>query len=279
MIDPVRVLDHRFDAIRQSYHARDVILYALGVGLGGDPLDGHDLDRLLETRLKVLPGFVGTLASPGMWIRDPAFGVDFARLVHAEQETCIHAVLPVAGTVVARPRVASLHDRGEGRGAVLVVEREIRDGDDDTLYATIRQTLLLRGDGGFGGERPPATSHAPPPDRAPDRRASFPTSLRAALIYRLSGDWNPLHADPAVARAAGFDGPILQGLASYGVAAYLLERETGSRLTRLACRFSGIVLPGDILELSVWSENGSHVWEMHVADRRVLDRGVALSAV
>ena len=278
MIDPARLLDHRFDALRQSYDARDVILYALGIGLGGDPLDAFDLDRLLETRLSVLPAFAGTLASPGMWIRDPAFGIDFARLVHAEQDTRFHAALPVAGAVVATPRVASLHDRGEGRGAVLVVEREVRDADDDMLYATVRQTLLLRGDGGYGGEQPPAAPAAEAPAREPDRQISFATSPRAALIYRLSGDWNPLHADPVVARKAGFDRPILHGLASYGVAAYLIERETGQALTRLACRFSGVVLPGDVIDLSLWLEDGHCLWEAHVADRRVLDRGIALFA-
>ena len=278
MIDPQRLLGHRFDALRQSYDSRDVILYALGIGLGRNPLDPYDLERVLETRLSVLPAFAGTLASPGMWIRDPAFGVDFAKLVHAEQDTRFHASLPVATTVVATPRVASLHDRGDGRGAVLVVEREIRDLAEGTLFATVRQTLLLRGDGGFGGEAPPAVAPATMPDRNADRHVAFATSTRAALIYRLSGDLNPLHSDPAVAHKAGFDRPILHGLASYGVAAYVLERETGRTLSRLAYRFSGVVMPGDVLDLSLWCENRHCVWEGHVGDRRVLDRGIALFA-
>ena len=196
------LLAHRFPELRQSYSERDAILYALGVGLGADPLDERDLDYLIETRLKVLPSFAATLASPGMWIRDPQFGADFKKLVVSSQEAEFHAPLPPAADVKATPRVASLYDRGEGKGALLTVEREVRDAADDTRYATVRQTLLLRGDGGFGGMPAPRVEVAPVPDRAPDAKEVVTISPRAALIYRLSGDLNPLHADPAFAKAA-----------------------------------------------------------------------------
>lgn len=270
------LLHHRFDPITQTYASRDAILYALGIGLGADPMDEGDLDYLLETRGQVLAPFAVTLASPGMWIRDPRFGVDFTRLVHAEQEALFHRPLPPSGTVTARPRVVGLYDRGAGKGAVLVVEREIADPDSPTApFATIRQTLLLRGDGGFGGSPPPAVAVTAPPDRRADHRLAVPVSPRAALIYRLVADLNPLHADPAFARKAGFERPILHGLASYGMAGRAVMRATGRGLASLSCRFSGIVVPGDTMTLSLWREGESVHFQAHVGDRLVLDRGFA----
>lgn len=274
-IQPETLLGHRFAALTQAYDERDAILYALGIGLGADPLDEAELAYLIETRLAVLPTMAVTLASPGMWIRDPAFGIDFAKLVHSAQDTLFHAALPARATVTATPRVAGLHDRGAGKGAVLIVEREVRDAGSDMLYATVRQTLLLRGDGGFGGPPAPPSGEAMP-DGAPDLRLSLPTSRRAALIYRLSGDWNPLHADPAFARSAGFDRPILQGLASYGIAGWALMKAAPGRLTRLACRFSGIVMPGDMLDFSIWTRADGLRFEARVGDRRILDQGHAI---
>ena len=273
-MDVERLLAHRFPEHQQSYAERDAILYALGVGLGADPLDPADLDYLLETQLKVLPTYSVTLASPGMWIRDPAFGVDFTRLVHARQDAVFHAPLPPAGSVRATPRVASLHDRGAGRGAVLVIERDII-GDDDRLHASVSQTLLLRGDGGYGGEPPPATARRTP-DRDPDHWVEVAISPRAALIYRLSGDYNPLHADPSFAKAAGFERPILHGLATYGIAGRALMGASGKSLSRLACRFAGVVMPGDVIEFSLWEDGSEILFEAHVEGRCVLDSGEAL---
>lgn len=274
VFDPARLLGHRFSELGQRYEPRDAILYALGIGLGSDPLDEADLDHLLETRLKVLPTFAVTLASPGMWIRDPQFGIDFGRLVHSEQDAIFHNDLAPAGDVHATPRVALLADRGAGKGAVVVIERHVQDADDRKL-ATVRQTLLLRGDGGFGGDAPPPPTQHAIPDREPDYRLAIPVSPRAALIYRLSGDWNPLHADPVAAQAAGFNRPILHGLATYGMAGHAIMKATGRPLRRLACRFAGVVLPGDTLNLALWADGDDVLFEAHVADRRVLDRGLA----
>lgn len=273
-LNPAALLDYRFAAIEQSYTARDAILYALGIGLGTDPLDRDDLDYLLESRLKLLPTFAATLSSPGMWIRDPALGVDFARLVHVEQDVTFHRALPTSATVSATPRIASLTDRGPGKGAVVVVEREIVA--DDLLLATVRQSLLLRGDGGFGGPPADRAVNLTVPQRPADHRLEVPISPRAALIYRLSGDWNPLHADPDYARSAGFERPILHGLASYGIAGRAIMRATGRTLKRLACRFAGIIVPGDRLDLSLWQESDRILFEASVGERRVLDRGLAV---
>ena len=276
MIDPAAILAHDFGQPVQTYSARDAILYALGVGLGGDPLDDADLAFLDERALAVLPTFAVTLCTPGMWIRDPALGVDFGKLVHSAQSAEFLAPLPPEARVRGEAQVISLTDRGEGKGAVLVLERRIFDAMSGGLYCRLHQTLLLRGDGGFGG--PPAPrSEALPPVGAPDLTTRFATSLRAALIYRLSGDWNPLHLDPAVAAKAGFSRPILQGLASYGVAGVAISRAMGrdaARVARLACRFSGVVLPGDELEFRIWlGDDHAARFTAHVADRTVLDAG------
>lgn len=276
MIDAAALLAHDFGDIRQSWVPRDAILYALGVGLGADPAAADDLAFLDERRLSVLPSFAVTLASPGMWVRDPGFGVDFAKLVHSAQDATFHAPFPAAGEIVGTACVASLTDRGEGRGAELIVERTITDATDGTVYCTLRQTLLLRGDGGFGG--PPAErARATVPDRPPDRVASVTLSPRAALIYRLSGDWNPLHIDPAAARAAGFDRPIMHGLGVYGAVAVAACRAVGAlptALHRLACRFAGIVVPGDTIDLSLWRTPDGHAFTASRGTRRVLDCGL-----
>ena len=274
-IEPERLLNHRFAEIRHSYDRRDAILYALGLGLGEDPCNRGDLRYLLETDLAVLPTFAVTLASPGMWIAAPEFGVDFAKLVHAEQAARFHAPLLPAAEVVGRAKVIALHDRGPGRGAVLVLERSIH-GPTGVLYCTLRQTLLLRGDGGYGGAAPP-TAPSLIPDRPADADVRVQVSLRAALIYRLSGDKNPLHIDPDAARRAGFDRPILHGLASYGMAAIAAAGANGRApvdVTAIQCRFSGVVFPGDLIDFKIWKGEGKAMFQAFVGDRKVLDQGL-----
>ncbi|MDE3174776.1 MAG: MaoC family dehydratase N-terminal domain-containing protein [Pseudomonadota bacterium] len=272
-IHPDLLLAHKFPAVTQRYARRDAILYALGVGLGAE--DAADLPFLLEDRLVVLPTFGVTLAALGMWIKAPEFGVDFAKLVHYEQAAQFHASLPPEGEVVGQARIASVRDRGEGKGALVVVEREISDAHSKTLYCTLRQTLLLRADGGFGGA---PVAHQPTliPDRAPDIVARFATDRRAALIYRLSGDLNPLHSDPEAAKRAGFARPILHGLASYGAAGVAVSRALGrspAEVKQLDCRFSGVVFPGDELCFRIWRTEGGAVFQAYVGERKALDQG------
>lgn len=280
MINPQAIFAHDFGHPEQAYSQRDAILYALGLGLGADPLSAEELRFLDERALAVLPSYGVTLCSPGMWIRDPSLGVDFGKLVHAAQWAEFPNALPPAAKVRGSASVISLADRGEGRGAVLVLQREIVDAETGTLYCRLRQTLLLRGDGGFGG---PAEerSQAPSLSDTPDCTASFPTSPRAALIYRLSGDWNPLHLDPAFASKAGFSRPILQGLASYGMAGVAVSRALGrdpALVASLACRFAGIVLPGDTITFSIWRDGSDAARFTAFVDakddrRKVLDGG------
>jgi acyl dehydratase len=274
---PDILLAHDFPEARQSYTKRDAILYALGIGLGADPTDPRDLPFLLEDRLEVLPTLAVTLGSPGMWIRAEKFGVDFAKLVHYEQAATFHAPLAPDAEIVARARVVSAADRGPGRGALVVVERRVSDAASGAWLCTLEQTLLLRGDGGFGGE-PPKQRPSVIPDRAPDAVASFPIDPRAALIYRLSGDWNPLHADPEAAKRAGFQRPILHGLASYAIAGVAIARALGrppGALDSLACRFTGVVVPGDRLDFRIWREGEGAAFQAFAGERKALDQGFA----
>ena len=273
-LNPDALRDHRFERLEHSYTPDQTILYALGVGLGSDPLAARDLDYLIETRRKVLPTFAATLASPGMWITDSAFGVDFARLVHVEQAMDFHLPLPPSANVCSTPRIAGLFDRGADRGAVLVVERVIADVASKVVYATVRQTLLLRGDGGFGGPPPPIDSLTEPEGPA-DHEGEVRVSSRAALIYRLSGDRNPLHYDSDFAARAGMKRPILHGLATYGMVGCALIQSFEADLLSLSCRFAGVVYPGDAICFRFWQFADEVRFNARVRDRMVLDRGVA----
>lgn len=245
--------------VTQEYTARDTILYALGIGLGTDPLDATELDYLYEARLRALPTMPVAMAFRSL--REMNLGIDYARLVHGEQRLTIHRPLPVEGRVIGRSRVVDVIDRGADKGALVLIDREMVDANSGELLATVGMTAFCRGDGGFGGpSRPTPPVHAIP-ERAADTVVELATSPRAALIYRLSGDLNPLHADPEAARAVGFERPILHGLATFGIAGWalvkgLLDGDAG-RLRSLEGRFSAPVLPGDTLRVELWRDDGA----------------------
>lgn len=262
MIDAGRLLARRFAPIEHRYEHRDTQLYALGVGFGAAPLDAGPLRYLYEgadgVSLQALPTMANVLAYPGFWAREPDTGIDWQRLVHAEQQIELHAPLPARGRVIGHNRVTALWDKGAGKGALMQQQRELRDADSEALLATVTQLTLLRGDGGFGAGGSGGTPPAPHviPERAPDVVCDLPTLPQAALLYRLSGDLNPLHADPAVARAAGFERPILHGMATMGVAAHAVLRTLldydASRFTAMRVRFTAPALPGDTLRTELW---------------------------
>lgn len=263
-LNPERLLARHFAAIEHAYQARDTQLYALGLGFGADSLDERQLRYVYEgldgKSLRSVPTMANVLAYPGFWAREPDTGIDWKRLVHAEQEIALHAEIPASGCVVAQNRVTALWDKGPGKGALLQQRREIRDAASSTLLATVTQLSLLRGDGGFG---PGGSDGAPPPphpipERSPDAVCDLPTLPQAALIYRLSGDLNPLHADPQVARTAGFERPILHGMATMGMAAHAVMRAVldyeGERIASMRVRFTAVVLPGDTLRTEIWKD-------------------------
>jgi len=219
---PASVLDPDFlvkiptQIIRQTYDRRDTILYALGVGAGQRADHPGDLPFVLEDRLLALPTMAVVLASPGFWQMEPRYGIDWQRVLHAEQSCDFHAPLPVEGAVRGEFSIEAIVDKGPAKGAILRARRLIYDQADNRLLATVRQTSFLRGDGGRGSAGGDIGSLEPVPDRAPDHMVPMTTRPEQALLYRLSGDYNPLHADPAVASAAGFQRPILHGLGHMG---------------------------------------------------------------
>jgi len=260
-IDPERLLAARIPEVEQRYGWRDCVLYSLGLGIGLDPMDEADLPFVDETRLKVHPSMANVLGYPGFWMREPAFGLDWVKTVHGEHAIRLHRPLPADGQVRGVSRIVDLADKGEGRGALIFVEREIRDAASSELLATVNQTVFCRGDGGFNG--PKKTQPAPRaiPERAPDTVISLPTSTQTALVYRLSGDFNPLHANPAAARAAGFERPILHGLATFGISCHgLMKRLCDSDPTAVRAmggRFSAPVYPGETLCVEIWHEGAA----------------------
>ena len=265
--------------IVQSYDKRDTILYALGLGYGADPLDESELPFVYEKGLRCLPSYSNLLCHPGFWAQDPAYGIDWVKILHAEQDYTIHAPLPATGSIRGEYRVVGIEDKGEGRGALLHQQKALFDAGTGTHHATVRSTLFLRGNGGEGGFGDAVAIAAAVPDRAPDRVVEIPTLPRQALIYRLSGDWNPLHADPKIARKAGFDAPILHGLCTNGIATRALlgaycDNDT-ARLTAMFVRFSKPVMPGETICVECFEEGDGLIRFRAIAKERgavVLDR-------
>ena len=281
-IDPAALRDWPFAAISQSYDEKDAILYALGLGIGQDPLDPLQLQFVYEVDLRTLPTMSVVLGFPGPWLSDPATGIDYSRVVHGEQHLEIVRPLPVAGTMHCVNRVVDVADRGSGKGAAITVGRELIDESNGQLLARQRSVLIARGDGGFGGN-PACQSRSrlsTPPVRDPDLHFEWRVPPQLALVYRLSGDRNPLHADPGTAQRAGFDRPILHGLASFGIAGFaaILTLCNGNPdgLREIGARFSAPVIPGDTLMFDVWNvAPGEAAFRAGAVerDRIVLDNG------
>lgn len=241
--------------IRHSYTRRDTMLYALGVGAGQDA-DERELRFVYEDGLQALPTMAVILAYPGFWQKEPQYGIDWRRVLHVEQSVVLHAPLPVEGEVVGELTMDSIIDKGSGKGALLHSTRRVTDAATGELLATVRQVSFLRGDGGCGGSTATPSAPRPMPDCAADAEMFLTTRSEQALLYRLSGDYNPLHADPRVARDVGLGRPILHGLCTFGIAGRALLRlicgDDPRRMVRMDCRFTAPVYPGDRLLVKVW---------------------------
>ena len=288
MLDYAAARNREFPDVVQSYTARDTILYALGLGYGADPVDIADLRFVYENGLCCVPTQAAVLGSPGFFWQDPALGVDWVKIVHGEQDIRWFAPLPPAATIIGRNRIAAITDKGPGKGAIAQIVRDLIDQVSGTRIAEVRQVTFLRGEGGYSLENgvsdPPPVALPLIDDALGQRHRSVELAIlpQAALIYRLSGDYNPLHADPATARAAGFDRPILHGLCTYGMAtraalgAYL--GNNASRLRRLAARFTAPVFPGETLTFEFWQRSDTEIaFRARVAARdvTVLNHGIA----
>lgn len=271
-----KILNWPFEAVEQTYTANDSILYALGLGLGANPLDESELNFVFEEadKFAALPTMAVVLAGPGFWVRDPESGVDWKKVLHGEQEIEIHASIPAAATVVGQTRVTEIIDKGADKGALLYSEKTLTDKASGTLLATTRSTTFARGDGGFGGPSGPTRPVHQLPEREPDEHCDLKTLPQSALIYRLSGDNNPLHASPAVAASAGFKAPILHGLCTLGVAGHaLLKTCCGydpARFKSLALRFSSPVYPGETIRTEIWRDGNTMSFRSRVLERDVV---------
>lgn len=256
-----------------SWTSTDVLLYHLALGAGADPLSPTELRYATEKDLQVLPTF-GVVA-PNLRLTEPprvsfpGIEVDLAKVLHGQQEITLHRPLPVEATVTAFTGITDVYDKG--KAAVIVQESAVVDSSGDPLYTT-RSTIFARGEGGFGGERGPSTT-VEMPDRDPDYVLETPTLPQQALLYRLCGDRNPLHSDPAFAASAGFPRPILHGLCTYGmVCKAVIDGVLDGDVRRVAgfsTRFAGVVFPGETLRTQVWQED-KRLLVTTSADRAVL---------
>ncbi len=281
-IDREKALGADLGQTAGSYGPDDVILYHLGIGAGFRATDPRELEYTFEKKLKVLPSFA-VVAASGMTARArrdkggasggmgglgnvPGLSFNPALLLHGEQDVEIHRPLPTAAEFTTRGRIAEIYDKGK---AALVVVENVASDASGPLF-TNRMSLFLRGEGGFGGPSgpPPANER---PARAPDGTVDSPTLPQQALLYRLNGDKNPLHADPEFAQRGGFERPILHGLCSFGIVCkVIVDAALGgdpTRVARYAVRFAGVAFPGETLRTSWWRENGTLLVDVQSAER------------
>jgi acyl dehydratase len=266
----------------QTYAAKDCMLYALGLGIGADPLDPHQLRFVFENDLQALPTMGVVLASPGFWIQDPAVGIDWKAVLHGEQRLTIHRPLATSGALVGKMQIDEIIDKGPGKGALIYAHRDIHDQEDGAAVCSVSATWFCRGEGGFDGPSGPTLAPHELPAREPDLTCDQPTLPQAALIYRLSGDFNPLHVDPSIAASVGFKRPILHGLCTYGVAGFAILKSLcaydPTRLRRLDVRFTAPVYPGETIRTEIWNEGpGRAGFRSRVIERDivVLSNGLA----
>ena len=255
-IDPEKALGHRFPAAESSYRQDDVILYHLGVGAGVPQTDPGELEYAYEKNLKVLPSFgvIPVFSAMGGILGVPGLEFNPAMLLHGEQDIEVHRPLPPAAELESQPRIAGIYDKG--KAALVVIEVATKEKGGAPLF-TNRFSLFLRGEGGFGGESGPKAGNAAP-ERAPDGTVEVATLPQQALLYRLCGDKNPLHADPEFAKMAGFDKPILHGLCSFGVVCKaVVDAALGGAVEQVAryqARFAGVFFPGETMVVKYWRE-------------------------
>ncbi|RXH21204.1 MaoC/PaaZ C-terminal domain-containing protein [Bradyrhizobium zhanjiangense] len=273
-IDYPAVLNLRTSGARYSWTDREVMLYALGVGMGSDPLKEEELQFVNEAfatskPLKVIP----TFASVCVWGARPGV-IDLNRVmvVDGERDITFHKPMPVAANVTADARVRGIYDKGKEKGAIIQNEVVVREGSGDKIV-TIVSSTFARADGGFGGPSDGMPEPHQVPRRAPDRSLDIPTRPDQALIYRLSGDRNPLHSDPEFACRAGFPRPILHGMCTYGLTCRAILQSYAdydpSAFYRHRARFSSPVFPGEVVTVNLWRDGNVISFEACVRERRV----------
>jgi len=271
------ILDQKTEPRTFSYGDKDVMLYALGIGFGADPMNEDELAFVYEKNLKVVPTAATVLAAGAQRVAATSSKpghrqsqINFLMVVHGEQKVELHKPLPASGTFTAESRTIGAYDKGKDKGAVIINETVWTDAAGEKV-ATLTGSTFARGDGGFGGPSEGAPEPHPTPSRKPDLSVDFATLPGQALLYRLNGDRNPLHSDPDIARRAGFQRPILHGLCTYGITCRaVLQAITGFDPEQIAshqARFSAPVIPGDTITVDLWRDGKDISFEARVKER------------
>ena len=268
-VDPTKAVGFELPERKGEWNQDDVILYHLGIGAGVPPTDPNELAYTYEENLKVLPSY-GVIPVSGALTSMagiPGVDINFAMVLHGEQDLEIKKTIPPQAKVVHRSRVADIFDKG--KAALIILEVETGEEGGDPLFVN-RISIFARGEGGFGGESGPKAGNQAP-DRAPDYQKESTTLPQQALLYRLNGDKNPLHADPEYAKMGGFDTPILHGLCSYGVVCKavvdtVFDGDT-TKVGRYQARFAGVVFPGETIVTSMWKEGDKILVEAKTKER------------
>jgi acyl dehydratase len=278
------ILEQKTEPTTFTYGDKDVMLYALGIGLGRDPLDETELKFVYEKDLKVVPTAVTVLAAAGRGgggrggrgyapVARPGYRqsqINYLMVVHGEQKVELHKPLPTSGTFATETRTVGAFDKGKDKGAVVINETTWRDEKGEVI-ATLTGSTFARGDGGFGGPSEGQPQPHEVPKRAPDVSVDIETQPDQALIYRLNGDRNPLHSDPESAKRSGFPRPILHGLCTYGITCRaVLQAITDwdpDQILSHQARFSAPVFPGDTITVDLWRDGKVVSFEARVKDR------------
>ena len=264
--------------IEVSYTDKDSILYSLGIGLGNDPMNLNELKYVYENSQSVLPSMATNFQYHSPLLLKT--NINFIMVVHGEQRLSITNALPVSGDFIANAKVIGCYDKGPARGAIIEVETTVKNKKNNEEICKLVSTTFARGDGGFGGPDSPKKEIFIP-DGEPDYVSEVSTKPDQALIFRLSGDYNPLHSDPNFAKAAGFEKPILHGMCTYGIACRSLVNEIcendASKLKRFDCRFSSPVYPGETIITEMWKKDKMIYFNSKVKerDKLVLKNGVS----
>jgi len=270
-IDYEEVMQLKASNLPFSYREREAMLYALGIGFGRDPLNEAELPFVYENGLRTVPT-LSTVVSWGSAIIGRT-GINYLYVLHGEQRLTVHCPMPVAAEILADERVTGAFDKGE-KGAILLIEKTLRLKDSGKKLCTLTATTVARGDGGFGGPKEGAPEPHPLPQRTPDIVHACDTRPDQAFLYALSGDRNPLHRDPKVAKMAGFPRPILHGLCTYGTACRAIIstvcKYDADRIAGFDARFSAPVFPGETIVTEMWIDDRVVSFRSKVKERDIV---------
>lgn len=272
-IDYGRIMKLKAENIAFSYGESDSILYSLGIGFGRDPMDEKELPFVYGKKMKAAPTMVVALSlAKNKIIGD--LGINPLLVVHGEQRLTLHKPVQAQAKLVADERVAGAFDKGKDKGAIILIEQNVREDGSGEKVCTLLTSMFARGDGGFGGPKDGAPEPHVLPSRAPDLSVDSLTRPDQALLYAMSGDRNPIHCDPAVAKRAGFERPILHGLCTYGIACRaMIVSVCGYDPTRIGAfdvRFAAPVVPGETISTDIWVDGKTVSFRATAKERNAL---------